>query len=75
MWRARDVQRALYGEILSVEVGDVEATRPHELAGLLVADEGAVVPRIPQQPAGLDELLRHRIALGMGRVLAAEHRA
>ena len=73
--RARHVQRALDGEILALEVGDVEAARPHELAGLLVADEGAVVPAVPQQPAGFDEFLGHRVALGMRRMLAAEHRA
>ena len=59
---------------LPLEVRHVEAARPHEEAGRLVGDEGIVVPAVPQDAAGLDELLGHGIALGMRRMLAAEHR-
>ncbi len=51
----------------------MEAARAHELAGLLVADERIVVPAIPQEPAGFDELLGHRIAFGVRWMLAPEH--
>ena len=73
--RARHVQSAAHGEILAVEPRRVEAAGPQEPAVRLVADEGAVVPGVPQKSAGLDELLGHGIALGMRRMLAAEHRA
>lgn len=53
----------------------VEAARPHEAAGLLVGDEGVVVPTVPEQTTGLDELFRHGIALGMRRMRTAEHGA
>ena len=51
----------------------MEAARPHEAARRLVGGEGVVVPAVPQCAAGIYEFLGHRIALGVRRVLAAEH--
>ncbi len=51
----------------------MEAAGTHEAAGFLVGREGAVVPAVPQSAAGFYELLGHRIALGVRRVLAAEY--
>ena len=73
--RARHIQPAVDGEILAVEIGDPQAARPHEGASLLVGDEGAIVPAVPEQPAGLDEFLGHGVALGMRWMLAPEHGA
>lgn len=70
--RARYVERAFDGEVLALEVRNMEAAGADELAGLLVADERVVVPAVPQQAARFDELLGHRVALGMGRMLASE---
>src|SRR5258708_37876640 len=73
--RPRHVQSAVDREVLALEIRHMEAARPDETPGLLVGDEGIVVPAVPQQPAGFDELFRHRIALGVWRVLAPEHPA
>jgi hypothetical protein len=45
------------------------------MPGRLVGEERIVIPAVPEYPASLDELLGHRIALGVRRVLAAEHGA
>src|SRR5258708_10078078 len=69
--RPRHVQPAFDREVLALEIRHMEAARPDEAPGLLVGDEGIVVPAVPQQPAGFDELLRHGVALGVWRVVAA----
>ena len=75
LWRPRHVERALDREILSLESRHMEATRAHEEAGLLVGNEGVVIPAVPEQAAGFDEFPGHRVTLGMRRMLAAEHGA
>ncbi|KAI3480423.1 hypothetical protein L1887_57437 [Cichorium endivia] len=67
--RAGDVQWALDLEEFALVIQGVELVRIEELATLLVAGEGVVLPGIPQALHDLHVLLGDAIALGMGRVL------
>ena len=60
--RARHVERAAHVEVLAVVIERVHLLRIEEQARLLVADEGVVVPRIPQRLHDLDEFLAAPVA-------------
>ena len=67
--RARDVERALDLEVLADVVEEMDLVAVHVDAALLVAQQPAVFPAVPQAGDDLVELLGALVALGVGQVL------
>ena len=62
--RPRHVEGAFHREMLALVARRMHLVRVEELAARLVADEGLVLPAVPQRGDGVDELVGALVAFG-----------